>query len=96
MSFSCGKPHHGKRTGRRSVVREGKGEQLMLVVRRRLGELIRIGEDVQLRLLSIGKTSVRLGIEAPRSIPIDMRQSPAESAEKTFAAGRYGETSEEG
>ena len=68
----------------------------MLVVRRRPGELIRIGEDVQLRLLSIGRTSVRLGIEAPRSTRIDMRQPPPEDVEKTCAAGRYGETSEEG
>ena len=46
----------------------------MLVVRRRIGESIRIGEDVNLRLLSIGRTNVRLGIEAPRSIEIDMQQ----------------------
>ena len=69
----------------------------MLVVRRRPGELIRIGADVQLRLLSIGRTSVRLGIEAPRSVPINMRQeSQPENSEKTLAAGRYGETGKEG
>jgi carbon storage regulator CsrA len=67
----------------------------MLVIRKRLGELIRIGEDVELRLLSIGRSSVRLGIEAPRSIPIQMRHSENESHGKTPAAGRYEETSGE-
>jgi len=67
----------------------------MLVVRRRPGELIRIGEDVQLRLLSIGRSSVRLGIEAPRSIPINMRQPQAEPADKALENVRYEKTVEE-
>ena len=65
----------------------------MLVVRRRAGELIRIGEDVELRLLSIGRTSVRLGIEAPRSIPIQMRQLQPETGEKNAGSDRYDKTS---
>jgi carbon storage regulator len=67
----------------------------MLVVRRRAGELIRIGDEVELRLLSIGKTSVRLGIEAPRSITITMRQPETESTEKNCGNSRYDETSGE-
>ncbi len=67
----------------------------MLVVRRRTGELIRIGEDVELRLLSIGKTSVRLGIEAPRSIPINMRRPQTEPADKAFGNSRYEKPGEE-
>jgi carbon storage regulator len=67
----------------------------MLVVRRRPGELIRIGDDVELRLLSIGKSSVRLGIEAPRSVSINMRQSSAENAGNNGDTGRYAETGEE-
>jgi len=68
----------------------------MLVVRRRAGELIRIGDDVELKLLSIGKTSVRLGIEAPRSVSINMRLPSAENNGKTATNGRYTETGEEG
>jgi len=67
----------------------------MLVVRRRAGEFIRIGEEVELRLLSIGKSSVRLGIEAPRSIPIQMRQPQAENGGKNSADSRYEKTSRE-
>ena len=60
----------------------------MLVVRRRAGEVIRIGDDVELRLLSIGKSSVRLGIAAPRSISITMREPEAESPEKDGESDR--------
>jgi carbon storage regulator CsrA len=67
----------------------------VLVVRRRAGELIRIGGEVEVRLLSIGKTSVRLGIEAPRSIAIQMRQSEPEESENNGGDGRYVETSGE-
>ena len=67
----------------------------MLVVRRRAGEFIRIGAEVELRLLSIGKSSVRLGIEAPRSIPIQMRQRREENSEKDASSSRYEKTSGE-
>jgi carbon storage regulator CsrA len=67
----------------------------VLVVRRRAGELIRIGGDVELRLLSIGKTSVRLGIEAPRSIIISIRESEAGTGEKNCGDGRSVEMSGE-
>ena len=67
----------------------------MLVVRRRAGELIRIGGDVELRLLSIGKSSVRLGIDAPRTVAITIRQSETEIGEKACGDGRYAETSGE-
>jgi carbon storage regulator len=65
----------------------------MLVVRRRAGELIRIGGDVELRLLSIGKSSVRLGIEAPRSIAITMREAEAERAGNNLHNDRSVDTS---
>jgi carbon storage regulator len=68
----------------------------VLVVRRRAGELIRIGGEVEVRLLSIGKTSVRLGIEAPRSIPINLRHSEPGANENNCGNGRYTETSGEG
>jgi carbon storage regulator len=71
----------------------------VLVVRRRTGELIRIGSDIELRLLSIGKSSVRLGIEAPRSVAIAVRESEAAvsraNADKNYDNGRSVETSGE-
>jgi carbon storage regulator len=67
----------------------------VLVVRRRVGEVIRIGDEVELRLLSVGKTSVRLGIEAPRSITITMKQPEPETSENNCANDRYAEMSGE-
>tara|TARA_R110002111_G_scaffold191869_1_gene258133 strand:- start:24569 stop:24772 length:204 start_codon:yes stop_codon:yes gene_type:complete len=42
----------------------------MLVLSRKPGERIRIGDDVTLTIVRIGPNSVRLGIDAPRSMSI--------------------------
>lgn len=42
----------------------------MLVISRRPDEQIRIGSQVTVRVLSIVGNSVRLGIQAPKSVPI--------------------------
>lgn len=42
----------------------------MLVLTRRLGERIKIGNDIAVVVLEIKGGQVRLGIEAPASIPV--------------------------
>ena len=42
----------------------------MLVIRRRAGEILRIGTDVQIEVLEIGGGQVKLGITAPKDILI--------------------------
>jgi len=42
----------------------------MLVLSRKLNETIKIGDDIELRVLEIKNDTVRLGIEAPKSIEI--------------------------
>ncbi|MBI4099256.1 carbon storage regulator CsrA [Candidatus Parcubacteria bacterium] len=42
----------------------------MLVLTRRLGERIKIGDDVVVVVLEIKGGQVRLGIGAPRSVPV--------------------------
>jgi len=42
----------------------------MLVLTRRVGERIRIGENIVLTVTAIDGARVRIGIEAPRSLPI--------------------------
>jgi len=42
----------------------------MLVLTRKIGERICIGEDVVVTVIYIDNNRVRLGIEAPRSVPI--------------------------
>ncbi len=42
----------------------------MLVLTRRIGESIRIGDGISLRVLDIQRGQVRLAIDAPREIPV--------------------------
>jgi carbon storage regulator len=49
----------------------------MLILMRRPGETICIGDDVTITILGIERNRVRLGIKAPRDIAVD-RQEVAE------------------
>ena len=42
----------------------------MLVIRRRIGESILIGEDIELQITDISSNRVKIGIVAPRAVPI--------------------------
>ncbi|MDQ8045492.1 MAG: carbon storage regulator CsrA [Solirubrobacteraceae bacterium] len=42
----------------------------MLNITRKVGEKIVIGEDVILEVMEVSGSSVRLGIQAPRSVPV--------------------------
>lgn len=42
----------------------------MLVLSRKTGETIRIGEDVEVTVVRIGPNTVRIGISAPREVLI--------------------------
>lgn len=42
----------------------------MLVISRRAGESVLIGEDVEIQVLETGSGRVKLGIKAPRAIPV--------------------------
>jgi carbon storage regulator len=42
----------------------------MLVLSRKLGEKIQIGEDISITVVDIDRGKIRLGIEAPRDVPI--------------------------
>jgi carbon storage regulator len=42
----------------------------MLILTRRLGESLSIGDDVKLTVLSIKANQVRIGIEAPKDVSI--------------------------
>jgi len=46
----------------------------MLVMRRREGEAILIGSDVEIRILSVHGNKVKIGITAPRSVPVTARE----------------------
>ena len=42
----------------------------MLIVSRRVGEKIVIGDDVVLEVLQVTGTKVKIGVEAPPSVPV--------------------------
>ncbi len=44
--------------------------QIMQIFIRRLGETLYVGDDVQVTMLAIKGDEVRLGVEAPKSVPI--------------------------
>jgi carbon storage regulator len=45
-------------------------EPHMLILTRRIGEIVRIGDDVSVAVLGIKGNQVRLGIDAPKDIPV--------------------------
>ena len=42
----------------------------MLVIRRRAGESLFIGDGVEIRILDVGPSQVKLGIEAPKEVTV--------------------------
>ena len=56
--------------GSRKTQDKTQGERIMLVLSRKTSERIRIGDDVAITIVRIGPNSVRIGIEAPKSMNI--------------------------
>jgi carbon storage regulator CsrA len=61
----------------------------MLIIRRKAGERLMIGPEIELTVISIGETAIKLGVTAPDELTID-RQPPIEGFEPSFkpASGR--------
>ena len=58
----------------------------MLVMRRRPGEAIRIGEDVEIEIIECGPTRVKLGISAPKEVAVWRAELEATRAQNIAAA----------
>ncbi len=43
----------------------------MLILTRRVGETITIGKDVEVTVMAINGSQVRVGVKAPRAIAVD-------------------------
>ena len=58
----------------------------MLVLRRRAGESIRIGEGIEIVVLEVGPNRVKLGVEAPADITVLRGEVVLTREENTRAA----------
>ena len=52
----------------------------MLVIRRRAGESLLIGRDIEIEILDIEAGQVKVGIRAPREVPVLRREIAATAA----------------
>jgi carbon storage regulator len=57
----------------------------MLVIRRRAGESLFIGENIEIRILEMGPSQVKLGIEAPKDITV-LRSEVRETQQANISA----------
>lgn len=53
----------------------------MLILTRKIGESIIIGDNITVKIVETGKNSVRIGIDAPKEITV-LRQEVFESIQK--------------
>lgn len=60
----------------------------MLVLSRKIGEQITIGNSVKVTVLSFDRGIVRLGIEAPKSIPVHRKEVHDKIVETNIAASQ--------
>jgi carbon storage regulator len=58
----------------------------MLVIRRRTGESVMIGEDIEIRVTEIGPSRVKLCITAPKEVPVLRKEVTLIRAENVAAA----------
>ena len=60
----------------------------MLVITRRPGEAILIGDDIELQVIELSPSRVKLGITAPRKVTI-LRKEIRLAADENRAASRF-------
>lgn len=60
----------------------------MLVIRRRPGDAIRIGDDVEIEIIECGSNRVKLGVRAPKEIPV-WRAEVKATREQNIAAAAW-------
>jgi carbon storage regulator len=46
----------------------------MLILTRRAGEALRIGDDIEVTVMAVSGSQVRIGIHAPRNIAVDREE----------------------
>ncbi len=62
----------------------------MLVLRRRAGETIAIGDEIEIEVIEISRTRVKLGIRAPRELRVLRGEAVSVAAENRSASELLG------
>lgn len=60
----------------------------MLIIRRRVGEAILLGGDIEIQITEITGNRVKIGIAAPRDLPI-LRKEIQLAADQNIAAATF-------
>ena len=63
----------------------------MLIVSRRVGEKVVIGDDIVVEVLEISGSTVRIGIKAPRSVPVYREEIWDAVRDENAAAAKAGD-----
>ncbi len=61
----------------------------MLILTRRAGQALRIGDDIEVTVMAVNGSQVRIGISAPRQVAVD-RGEIAERKRRERAASNSG------
>ena len=65
----------------------------MLILTRKIGESIRIGDNVVVKIVSMDNRHVKIGIDAPRSVSVNREEIYQKIQEENRAAASGQETS---
>jgi len=60
----------------------------MLILTRRVGETIMVGDDVTVTVLGVKGSQVRVGVKAPRNVPVHREEIYERIQQETGAADR--------
>ncbi len=59
----------------------------MLVLSRYRNEVIQIGDDIEITIVDIRGDKVRVGITAPRGVPVNRKEAPEEKKQQYQSHG---------
>jgi carbon storage regulator len=72
-------------SGRGDKLRQQQGDLAMLVLSRKLGEKIVIGDNIVVTVVKIDRNQIRIGIEAPHDVPVYREEIAPQRALKSGA-----------